>query len=459
MSGHFIRTSSLDPRYLEYDDGRPFIPNGANICFPRFLHEEDAVFGYYDAHFAALSRNGGNFARIWLSAPFFEIEPVRQGEYDAGRVRRVAKLIELADRYGIKLKMTLNHFRSVTAQKQAELFPGAASFVNPVYAREGGGSFDSIGEFLSSPEGEAVFLRKLDLLSEHFRSASGVMAWELWNEVNCTGPFELWARWTERMLPELKRRFPNHLALQSLGSFDSLGSNLGYRWLGALEYNEIVQAHRYLDPGADLDVCRGPIDVMGHDVIGRLRDYAPGAPLFWAEAGAVEWKHAAPARKLYDADREGVLLHDILFSAWFAGAAGSGQPWHWEEYLMPGDHWREFGRFSEAVRGVDPRPERFRPRLFENRELRLHLLDGESVLSVWCRDKANDWKSELVENRPPAPIEGVSIDLRNLTADPVSSVEFYAPWSGVRGELPIVDHKVELPRFERSLVLNCRKVQ
>lgn len=85
------------------------------------------------------------------------------------------------------------------------------------------GSFDSIDEFLSSPEGDAVFLAKLDFLAEAFRSEPAIMAWELWNEVNCTGPFELWSRWSERMLPELKRRFPNHLALQSLGSYDSIG--------------------------------------------------------------------------------------------------------------------------------------------------------------------------------------------------------------------------------------------
>lgn len=70
MDKHFIRVSSTDSRYLEYDDGRPFVPNGANLCFPRRLREEEAVFGYYEELFSSLGRNGGNFARIWLSSPF-----------------------------------------------------------------------------------------------------------------------------------------------------------------------------------------------------------------------------------------------------------------------------------------------------------------------------------------------------------------------------------------------------
>ncbi len=458
MDKHFIRVSSTDSRYLEYDDGRPFVPNGANLCFPRRLREEEAVFGYYEELFSSLGRNGGNFARIWLSSPFFEVEPERQGKFDPARRRRIAKVAELASKHGIKLKLTLNHSRSLSDQPQPEKFPGAANFVNHVYARNGGGSFDSIDEFLSSPEGDAVFLAKLDFLAEAFRSEPAIMAWELWNEVNCTGPFELWSRWSERMLPELKRRFPNHLALQSLGSYDSIGGNRIYRWLGALEGNEIVQAHRYLDPGADLDVCRGALDLAGRDVIAQLRAFAPDSPLLWAEGGAVEWKHSAPSR-LYALDREGMLLHDILFSSWFAGAAGSGQPWHWEEYLMPGDHWRHFRFFAEAVRGIDPRCERFRTRLLENRELRLHLLDGETQLSVWCRDKANDWRSELEESSPPRLRKGIELDLRDLSADPVASVEFYAPWSGERGSLPVRDCRIELSEFERSLVLTCHKVR
>ena len=73
--------------------------------------------------------------------------------------------------------------------------------------------------------------------------------------------------------------------------------------------------------------------------------------------------------------------------------------------------------------------------------------------------QANDWRSELEESSPPRLRKGIELDLRDLSADPVASVEFYAPWSGERGSLPVRDCRIELPEFERSLVLTCHKVR
>ena len=457
MDKHFIRVSSTDSRYLEYDDGRPFVPNGANLCFPRRLREEEAVFGYYEELFSSLGRNGGNFARIWLSSPFFEVEPERQGKFDPARRRRIAKVAELALKHGIKLKLTLNHFRSLSDQPQPEKFPGAANFVNHVYARNGGGSFDSIDEFLSSPEGDAVFLAKLDFLAEAFRSEPAIMAWELWNEVNCTGPFELWSRWSERMLPELKRRFPNHLALQSLGSYDSIGGNRIYRWLGALEGNEIVQAHRYLDPGAELDVCRGPMDLLCRDVIEELRRNNPARPAILAETGAVESRHSRPSR-LYDVDTHGMLLHDGLFAPFFSGAAGPGHIWHWDYYVDKNDVWYQMKRFANAVSGFDPVKEKPVPVKVFDEHIRSYALIGNRTALIWCRDAMNDWKSEFEENIPPAVKKGIIITLDDFfDCEKIKSIQVYDPWKDSWQKLH-PGTVIELPDFRRSLVLEIKYI-
>jgi len=127
------------------------------------------------------------------------------------------------------------------------------------------------------------------------------------------------------MLPELRRLFPRHLALQSLGSFDTEGAREDYRWLAG---NDAAQVHRYLDLGAPLKVCHGPVDVLAADAVRELRDFKPAEPILLAESGALEPRHSGPFL-LYERDRAGMILHDVLFAPFFAGAAGSGQCWHW----------------------------------------------------------------------------------------------------------------------------------
>ena len=88
----------------------PFIPVGPNICWERFETDETKVLQLYEQRFRNLSENGGNYTRIWLSAPFFEIEHKKAGEFDENRVNRIDKLLELATKYGIKIKFCLENF-------------------------------------------------------------------------------------------------------------------------------------------------------------------------------------------------------------------------------------------------------------------------------------------------------------------------------------------------------------
>ena len=88
---NFIRVSKVNPCYLEYSDGTPFIPVGPNICWERFETDETKVLQLYEQRFRNLSENGGNYTRIWLSAPFFEIEHKKAGEFDENRVWKISE--------------------------------------------------------------------------------------------------------------------------------------------------------------------------------------------------------------------------------------------------------------------------------------------------------------------------------------------------------------------------------
>lgn len=97
-----VFVSAQNPRYFE-EDGKAWIPVGCNICFDRLYGEpgesrkvcEERYFGRM-RKFAA---NGGNFIRIWLGHPFFE---VMLGEYDAEASETVRKVVKLAEELGIQ---------------------------------------------------------------------------------------------------------------------------------------------------------------------------------------------------------------------------------------------------------------------------------------------------------------------------------------------------------------------
>ena len=245
------------------------------------------------------------------------------------------------------------------------------------------------------------------------------------------------------MLRELRKLFPNQLVLTNLGSFSGPDAYRMYDRMADLAENDFMQAHRYLDPGAELDVCRGPLDRLCADAVRELRDRSP-LPAILAETGAVEPNHSRWSH-LYEKDLEGTLLHDMLFAPFFAGSAGCGQPWHWDDlYIEKHNLYRHFARFARAVAGLDPVAEEFRPYYTETHELRIYGLRGKTRSIAWCRDKASDWNSELELGRPAPRLSGLGIPSEDARLS-----RCYLPWE---------DRFVEvqpgtLPEFTRSLVV------
>ncbi len=445
-----IRQSEKAPRYFERRDGSAFVPIGLNIAFQRFLgDDEEKTFAAYERQFSALEANSGNFARLWLGLPFIDVEPEREGCFDPIRARRLATIAKIAGRHGIQLKITLGHFRDLKAGCQKELFPGAPSFANDVHRPERGGSCESMEDYLSSKQGRAAFVARMAYIANALKDARNIMAVELWNEVNAvSAPEQAWKSWTEAMLPEIKRLFPDSLAIQSLGSFDSASSERACGWLCSLADNDCKQAHRYLDLGAELDVCRGPLDILCSDAVAWLLAHGPERPAILAEAGAVEPCHSAPS-KLYALDKEGVMLHDILFAPFFSGSAGTGQAWHWDFYVERNALWSHFKRFAEAIEGVDPIARRLVPLRLDGSGLRVYALKGRGMSLLWCRDASSDWRSELVEGKPAQLLENLSLDLGSLEG----RAEAYCPWSGERLEAVREGATLKLPPFRRSIVV------
>ena len=230
-----------------------------------------------------------------------------------------------------------------------------------------------------------------------------------------------------------------------------------------------MQVHRYLDPGAELDICHAPMDSLCAGAMQVLLSYGERKPALLAEGGAVKPNHTGPS-DLYSADTLGVLLHDVLFTPFFTGSAGSGHSWHWDHYVDRNNLWWHFGRFASAVNGIDPGREGFEPVRCDAEGLRAYALQGKHTLLIWLRDTLATWKSEFEQGIVVRTVKNATIRLSALpTGTKVKKAEGYDPWADRRVTLSIstTQHRnvledrilsgdvpvTVLPDFRRSYVL------
>jgi hypothetical protein len=441
----FVRVSPRDPRYLELSGGRPYIPVGFNLVGSPAANETQRVV-------AAMADHGVNYCRIWLDLPPWNVEHARSGQFDVEKARELDRFLQLCRARGIRVKMCVEYFRSILPKVPKPPVRG----LNPkvLHHVEQGGFYHDMTDFLTSQRGRTQYKDKLRRYAERYAGEPAIFAWELWNEMNAVrGP---WYPWTQEMLPELHRLFPRTLAVQSLGSFDRDAGRQQYRLLCGIPANDLLQVHRYLDQGAELAVCRGPVDLLAADAVGELRALGIRKPILLAETGAVKPKHSG-ASELYAKDRQGMLLHDMLFAPFFAGAAGTGHVWFWREAIERPNLWHHFQRFNRAVEGIDPPAEGFEPLRPAHPQLRIYALRGRATSLAWCRDQANDWQSELQGGIPPQRLSGLALDLAAWAPSAGglagARVEVYDPWRDGWTAARLSRSTVALPDFERSLVV------
>ncbi len=447
---NYVSVSKEHPNYFELTNGDPYIPIGLNIIGAGVSNDkEEEGLLQIEQWMQKLSNNGGNFIRLWLSNGFWEVENIDSGQFNEEQAQRIDKLIELARKYNIRLKMTLEHFRGVAPDESARWS------TKNIYHTSQGGPLNSLDEYMSTDEGRQLLLNRIDFFAKRYGSDPVFFGWELWNEINAMADPENsdFYPWHHTMLTQLKNSFPNNLAMQSLGSFDREHWRKVYQMLNAMNENEVAQVHRYLDLGAEMEICHAPMDVVASSAIRELHSYNLRKPIMLAETGGVEPKHTGPIR-YYKMDKDGILLHDALFAPFFAGAAGGGQNWHWNDYVDANNLWYHYGRFSTAINGINPIQEQFLPIYWEMTGVRVYALKGGKTNLIWVRDKENSWKNEFEERIAPRLVENELLDVVGLTAGKsIQKIEFYDPWNDQWSETESTSTDVKLPSFSRSLIV------
>lgn len=103
----YVRVSPRDPRYLEYSDGKPYIPIGLNLIDVGHTTTEKGM-ALMESWMKNLYENKGNYIRLWFSDAFWEVEHEKSGQYDEAKAQeRLDKIIDLAGQYNFRVKATL----------------------------------------------------------------------------------------------------------------------------------------------------------------------------------------------------------------------------------------------------------------------------------------------------------------------------------------------------------------
>lgn len=442
-----VRVSPRDNRYFELSNGRPFVPIGLNMIAPYGGDEQEAL-ARMEQWIKNLAENRGNYIRLWLSHNFLDVEHEQSGQYDSKKAKRIDAVLDMASRHNVRVKMTVEHFRHFFRDRQQWA-------AKPLHHVSRGGLAKDMDDFFQGRTSREQFKKKLKWYADRYGDDPVIFAWELWNEMD-TVRGKGYMEWTEEMLAELQRLFPKNLVTQSLGSFDHDSKRPRYERVSLMTDNDIANVHRYLDLGASLDICKGPADIMAADAIREIQKFKPDKPILLAESGAVEPRHTGPFR-LYKKDANGIILHDVVFTPFFVGSAGTGQNWHWDHYVAQNNLWFQFDRFAEVIKGIDPPTEAFEPVMIAHQRLRIYALKGKHTLLAWCRDKQNTWQTELDEEKPPEVVSGAIVSLSDLGKDfNQVSVSFYDPWSNQWTRGSIENNTLRLPDFVRSLVIKIR---
>jgi len=437
----FVVVSPRDNRYFELSNGSPYIPIGFNLVGP----PKEAEF---DRLFQIMAANRVNYCRVWLGHNDWNVEHEKCLQFDPARARVIEHFLALARENGVRVKMCLEYFRDVRAERNRWSD-------NLLYHKANGGRYENMHDYLSSRAGRDHFKAKLDWYAGRYGDEPAVFAWELWNEMDAVRDSE-WLDWTREMLPELKRRWPHNLAIQSLGSYDWETKRDSYRTLCRLEDNDVAQVHRYLDEGAGWEICHGPVDVLSAQAVGELVAFESGKPIILTETGAVKPRHTG-CSELYAKDPEGTLLHDMLFAPFFSGAAGTGHAWWWRQAIETPNLWYHFARFAEAVKGIDPPAENFRPVMMAHEQLRIYGLSGRTVFIAWCRDSKNDWRTELIDGKKPETLSDVDVDVSSLHFPAASSAQTYDPWTDTWQKASVRDGALAIPALRRSIVVRITR--
>lgn len=336
----FIRRSLSDSRYFAFDNGRPYVPIGANVCWAGRRGTFD-----YDDWLRRYGEAGCNYFRLWLGPSWTTFAFERRaavggsglGKFDLANAWRLDYVLDLARRNGLHAMLCLDSHVELREDDQWKHTPHNIS---------NGGPLKEPVEFWTNPTMLRLYRNKIRYLVARYAWSAHVMSWEFWNEVDAISPAAYQTdkimRWHEQMSDYLRKLDPwKHLQTTSLGK------PAGEPSLDGLDQMDFTQTHHYDAP----DIARALAD-------DQKRREMYKKPHYVGESGLSAVGNAGVSASGLDPD--GIALHSSLWSAICSGSAGGPMFWYWDNYIHPKNLYTHFSSISKFIKGVDFPRENFR---------------------------------------------------------------------------------------------------
>ncbi len=317
----FVRRSPGSDRYFCFDSGAPYFMVGLNIAWGT---HNNSLKPYYD-WFGKFSQAGGNFARVWITqARVLETDKSGLGRYDANNAAYFDRVLELAQKDGIRVMLTLN---------APGMFGGKWWKMSPYNAANGGPVQDKL-DYVKDPAAIQYHEQRLRYLVARYSAYTSLAFWELWNEQEHVGlvPDE----WNQRESTYLKTIDPyQHLVTTSSGE------HCAGVW--PMKTIDLTQVHLY-----------GAADWSHFDeaiALGAASYSEYHKPFLFGEFGITwDWNHGGEVAA--DTSAKGTALHNAMWASAMTGCAGTAMNWWWDNYIDPKNLWHLFtgiSRFSAVI--------------------------------------------------------------------------------------------------------------
>ncbi len=449
----FIRISRQDRRYFAFDNGKPFFPIGANVCWAYGRGTFD-----YDEWFARYAEAGCNYARLWLSPPWttFAIEQPGKpeegrglGQFDLGNAWRIDYVLDLAAARGIHLMLCIDSY-NILREKD-----GYPQWDNTPHNAARGGPLQRPTEFWTSPAMDTLYRAKLRYLVARYGCSPAVMSWEFWNEADITTGYRSAPSrdWHARVAEALRALDPyRHLITTS---FANTRGDPEVDKLPGLDY---VQTHHYNSPDLAVTLAKA-----------QAQKAAYGKPHIVGEIGA---DSGGPRSK---DDPAGLQIHDPVWVSIATGGAGTAQPWWWDNNTHPRNLYHLYAAAARFTAGIDWPAESFRsitPRAewpaksdsapTNAPPLLSWAIAGKQTALAWARVEGYTWKRVCgqKETVPPAP---ASVLVLPELAPGRWQVELWDTWKGTVVETKEItvpnsgEARLPLPALEKDVAVKLRR--
>jgi len=334
----FVRSNGSN--YLTFDNGDTYIPIGHNIAW-----QESNVYLDYKKWVDQLSAKGGNCFRLWNCHWGLGLEwRTGNGYQGLQRYRQnncfyLDWLFDYCAIKGVNVMLCLQHHGPVSTQVNPNWSDSPYNAVN-------GGPCVNTWDFFTNETAKKLTKNRLRYTVARWGYQRSVLAWELFNEVDWTDEYATRAgdvrNWHAEMAAFLRSKDPNqHLITTSFA--DDHRDDATWN----LPDIDITQNHLYFNtPNLEKIVAS----------VAQRYTKNFEKPVLNGEFGL-----GPSGNELIPLDPDGIHFHNGIWSALFAGSAGSGMSWWWDSYIAPRNLYPYYAPLSAVIRQIPLAAARFAP--------------------------------------------------------------------------------------------------